>query len=225
MIVDSMTFEEVVNEYKKDHKTAFDKITKWELNNQHKIRRVMIKKKPKSLYYVYSTTYKTKNHNNFIIEAYACNYSHWKKEGLLYSVIMDFQYHGGRNLLMAGCDNSEYIWICPHFIQRYNERFLNSNEANVEITFLHRNQHIVHVNNASENYKSSRFGYVNDGVVLGHYILPNTFFYGTFLNRNMLFDSQINISDEVYIDYKEYLKTDFRLDVEDINYQTPPKRA
>jgi len=133
---------------------------------------LMVKKKPKTVEYIFTINYKSKSNNNYILEVFTYNYAYWKKKGCVLDVAMDFHYHGGRNLLSIAYGDNDYIWISPHFMQRYKERFLQSDEKDIGMTFLRRNTNAANISTDCERYKGSLFCYVNDGIVLGHNILP-----------------------------------------------------
>ena len=208
MVVDNMTYEDVINEYIKDLPEVNNKIHTYHEYNRKKERRFMIKHKPQTLQTIFRFNYLTKNHNTFVLEAFTYNYAYWKKERCMLAMSMDFHYHGGRNLIFNAHGDTDLVWITPHFIQRYNERFLHSNGGDVAFTFLDRNNESFSMINTQENYDNSSFCTVNDGVILTQEIMPRVTCLKTFLSREMLKSIQIDKDKLLMKELNEYYKNE-----------------
>ena len=217
MIVESMSYQEVIDEYKKDFPEMLSKIIALKNYNWDKEHRLMVKKKPKTPQIFFSANSKSKNNNNYILEAFTYSYAYWKKEGRLLNIVLDFQYQGGRNLLCNAYGDTSYYWIGSNFIQEYKDRFLHNDDSNAGVTFLHRNPTAVDFNFICGEYKGLSFTYVNDGIVLGHYVCPNVFYFGTFLNRDMLIGDEIDLSNMLSKNYEAFLKDDCKINISDID--------
>lgn len=208
MVVESMTPHEVVNEYRRDFPEVYKKVLTFKKYNENKERRFMIKHKPQTPVTIFRFNYTSKSRNNFIIEGFSNSYSYWKKEGCIWNIFMDFYYHGGRNIIVCTHDDVDMIWLIPHFIQRYNERFLHSNVGDVAMTFLMRNKLFISMRDRQATYKDSFFIAVQDGVVLEERIMPNVACFKTFLSKDMLKGNQIDKNKQLGEILKDYYMED-----------------
>lgn len=113
MIVSSMNSKEIISEYFKD----YDIVSRKARFISKKVRREALRKGDKK--YTYITDYKSKLKNDWLI---FIDYNNGEP------LILTAVYYLNRNkmnVVVIQSDNKTFIHYTSHFLERYNERFIN----------------------------------------------------------------------------------------------------
>lgn len=180
MIVPSMTPEELVKEIMKDYEIVQRKAI-YLTDSQ---RRNAIKSKGKHVRRIFD--YKSTNNNTwFIIVDY------YKKEPTFVVVVYYLDKHG-INGIMVNSDHTSLAHFTPHFLQRYNERFIkdvNFSKVNLLKRFISENR-LGCFTEATGNKIFTRF---KEGIGLGFKIDAHQFTlfsFKTFISNQMIHEGQ-----------------------------------
>lgn len=200
MIVSSMNNSELVKEILLDIVSVKRKANY--LSGE--CRRRAVKSKDKSFYHLFE--YKSNRQNNWLIEI-----KYFKGQPTHKSIVYYLNEHG-MNALTIGAD-PRFYWFTPHFLKRYNERFLkqgNISKLDLLKRFILVNKAGVADYNENDQSILCRF---TEGIGLGNLEIVNNQIYlfhlRTFISDQMAFDEQqhfIEKAHEYYDVYCEYLK-------------------
>lgn len=196
MIVPTMTSQELANEIIKDYDNVVVKAAHI-LKKTHKMAM-----KSRNKHYQQMFEYKSPMKNDWLIFV-----NHHIKDPVFVPVVHYINKHGINGILVGQKvlqdqygqtkiqnDLSHYT---SHFLDRYNERFLQNNDISkldVLKHFIIQNPMVQTKNKPDDKeYENGIFGRFNQGVGMGYKeeLLRNTFFhFKTFLSTDMLFESQ-----------------------------------
>lgn len=210
-----MTSQELCNEIFKDESVVISKATYLAKD----IRRLALKSKEKYTEKIYE--YKSKQNNNWIIIIHANK----KVIDTFYITYYLDQY--GLNGIMTANDKKSLLHYTPHFLERYNQRFLKQeNLSKIEILkrFLSVNWHAF-VNDTPDygENKNCFFTRFREGIGLGYKEHVNGYLntihhFKTYISPEMTFENQqkdLDLSSKYYEQYwnevhlKHYKKTAF----------------
>lgn len=191
MIIDTMSLEEMQKEVEKDSKRLWDRTHRF----VDESRRFFLKTEHFPAYRRLEWE-SPLTHTKWVICIFALNRSFRKKTGILHYA--PYQSYGLGAVLLRLWDDLTIENITPHFLSRYNERFLKPHEISlsglelIEFYMSHNPGSSFDYDDDIGRYVSS----VNDGLVLGQYINGKCLQANTFVSNDMLFESQI-IKDEI----------------------------
>ncbi len=202
MIVRTMSKDEVFSEAEQD----FENVDRYIFNNVKKYARMMIKSRNKHIDYVFKYTSPMKN--NWLI-----NIKMDKKDFVFVGVIYD----SDNNYYMLTGDRKTLIHYSPHFISRFNERFLNGscvNTFDVMKNFIPNNNRYSSKGNGFDN---QIFVVTEDGVCFGKVYGDKKGriykVFKTFINFDMLRSNQADdtIDGHNYLNqYKEEILKEYQ---------------
>ena len=217
MIVDSMSYEEVVAEFRKDWKNYFPNIIPKHLDD-NKYRRYMLKQVKDDVPVFFKPIYITSDRGNkYILQINSKGRSDYKRNGLLFSLYMYYHRPEGIYVVLL-CSNSSWdykdesfnIYI-PHFFDRYRERELKDiHKPKMEtiIDFFKNNATGQYNKVDSDKYKDSIFYTVPTGVMLGSIYTDTIFELRTYITFDMLKGNQIDRNDTLSASVKEYMENE-----------------
>ena len=168
------------------------------------LRRTAVKSKNKSFYQIFE--YKSKRQNNWLI---VINYFN----GLpTFHTIVYYLNEQGINAISIG-DNEKLYRFSPHFLIRYNERFLkqeNISKLDILKRFISVNKAGITEINDNNDYIFCRF---TEGLALGVIEIidyqKRIYHFRTFISNQMVYDDQQNsveLASEYYKLYGQELK-------------------
>ena len=198
MIVSSMNTCELVKEILLDI-VSVNRKAKYLLGE---CRRMAVKSKDKSYYHLFE--YKSNRQNNWLIEI-----KYFKGQPTYKTIVYYLNEHGMKALLIGA--DPRFYWFTPHFLKRYNERFLkqeNISKTELLKRFILGNKAGVADFNETDQSILCRF---TEGIALGHLEIVNNqinlFHLQTFISDQMVFDEQqhsierASKHDDVYCKY------------------------
>ena len=199
MIVKSMNSRELMNEIAKDQPMVQRKA----IFLTESLRREAIKSKNK---YVHRTfDYKSQRHNNWLI---IVNYH---VNDPLFNVVCHYIDDYGLNGIMVGADNKSLMHYTPHFLERYNERFLQqSNISKKELLIRYiSNNSVGHTQVSTYNNIDRTFVRTREGIGLGCLEkldgIQNMYtHYKTFISNSMILSYQQERFDLTGQQYEKY---------------------
>ena len=104
--------------------------------------------------------------------------------------------------MMPDLVNDAYQFYTSHMFDRYRDRFLldgNLNKTDVINRFFENNNLTNLRTYNAPKYPESLFAQTSDGVLCGDDLSPNIVEYKTFITTEMLYDEQLEISEELLI--------------------------
>lgn len=189
MIVSNMNPEELLTEVFKDLEIVDRKATYL----TQSLRRSAIKSKSKYVHRVFQ--YKSLRHNRWLIYV-----DYYVKEPC-YTVVAYYNNQYGINGILVDGGNQALIHFTPHFLERYNERFLHENGAS-NLDLLRRfiptnNLQVIKVVQRIDNNKNRIFGRFKEGVGLGYEEVFHDrgkvfHHFKTFISNDMIRDNQLD---------------------------------
>lgn len=203
MVVDTMSYEEIVAEFNKDWINYFPDVIDRHLND-NKYRRFMLKQAKDDIPVSFKPiSIKSPRGNTYILQINSKGKSDYKKNGFLFVVYMYYHRPEGIYAVML-CSNSSHsfsntsynIYI-PHFFDRYRERELKDiHKPKMEtiIDFFQHNSTGKYSTFESEKYKNSIFFTVPSGVMLGSIYNSNINELRTYITFEMLKGEQVDNS-------------------------------
>ena len=157
------------------------------------LRRAAIKSKEKYVHRVFK--YKSPRHNNWLIFV-----DYYVKEPS-YTVVVYFKNQYGLNGILVDGGNQALIHFTSHFLERYNERFLQKNDAS-NLDLLKRfiptnNLQVIKVIQKTDSNKNRIFGRFKEGVGLGYEEVFHDkgkvfHHFKTFISNDMIRDHQLD---------------------------------
>ena len=199
MIVKSMNSKELTNEIAKDYPIVVRKA----IYLTESLRREAVKSKNK---YVHRTfDYKSQRQNNWLI---IVNYH---VNDPLFNVVCHYIDDHGLNGIMVGADNKSLMHYTPHFLERYNERFLQqSNISKKELLIRYiSNNSVGHTQVSLDNNIDRTFVRTREGIGLGCLEkldgIQNLYtHYKTFISNSMILRHQQETFDLTGQEYEKY---------------------
>jgi hypothetical protein len=202
MIVPSMNSKELLKEIFEDLKIVYRKACYL----TESLRREAIKSKTKHVHRIFD--YKSKRLNNwFIVVYYVVGHP-----GFLVVVYYIDEY--GLNGIRVDADNQSLTHFTPHFLERYNERFLKLPDlSKLELLkrFIPNNPvEVIQSIFDDETEQYNIFGRVKEGIVLGYKEVfreegKEINHYKTFISNEMINESQTDDFNSTSRLYKSYL--------------------
>lgn len=215
MIVDSMTYEEIISEFKKDWRNYFPNVLPGFMNN-NKYRRYMLKEAKDNVPVFFKPIELTSNRGNkYILQINSKGRSDYKRSGLLFIVYMYYHRPEGIYVVMLGSNGSWtvnddfYNVYTPHFFDRYRERELkdiHKPKLQTIIDFFKHNATGRYITVDNDKYKNSIFYTVPTGVMLGSIYNEYIFELRTYITFTMLKDEQIDNGEILAARVKEYIE-------------------
>lgn len=187
MIVPSMSSGELYNEVLKDYQIVVRKA----MHLTSGCRRDALKSKDKFVLRQYD--YKSKLKNDWLITVY------YYVKRPTFSVVVYYLDEHGLNSIMVSSDGKTLFHYYPHYLTRYNERFLKQNEISkkdILKRYLKENPTgIIRVVPDIKGMKNCFFSRYREGIGLGYTEhIPNNFrmihHFKTFIANDMITDSQ-----------------------------------
>lgn len=181
MIVPLMNVSEIIKEIMQD----YPMVQKKAFYLTSSLRREAVKSKEKHV--IRTFDYGSKLMNNWIIIA-----DYWLKEPL-FTVIATYLDHEGLHGMMVHNDGSSVSHIKPHFLRRYNERYLHRLEMSRK-QLLNRfiRENALGVFNEYDEKLFIRF---REGIGLGYCEYVNNikvFHYKTYISADMIHEGQLS---------------------------------
>ena len=168
------------------------------------LRRTAVKSKDKSFYHIFE--YKSKRQNHWLI---AINY--FKGLPTIHTIVY-YLNEQGINAISIG-DNEKLYRFSPHFLIRYNERFLkqeNISKLDILKRFISVNKAGITEIDDINNYIFCRFP---EGIALGVIetidFRKRIYHFRTFISNQMVYDDQQNsveLASQYYEKYGQELK-------------------
>ena len=189
MIVPAMNSKELLTEIFKDSNIVQKKAT----YITDGLRREAVKSRSKYVQRIYE--YRSRQYNNWIIivdyfVGHPC-----------FTIVAYYVDDYGLNGIRVDSDNRSLTQFTPHFLERYNERFLKrGNMSKLELLkqFISKNsmEAIKYVSN-SETKQIQIFGKFKEGIGLGYKedfndIGKEIFHYKTFISNKMILEGQVD---------------------------------
>jgi len=203
MIVPAMNSKELLSEVFKDLEVVDRKATYLTQG----LRRAAVKSKTKYVHRVFN--YKSLRNNSWLIYV-----DYYVKEPC-YTVVVYYNNQYGLNGILIDGGNQALIHFSPHFLERYNERFLHENgTSNLDLLkrFIPINSmQVIKVVQKIDIDKNQIFGRFKEGVGLGYEEVFHDkgkvfHHFKTFISNDMILDHQIedfNILGKRYDTYWE----------------------
>ena len=204
MIVDTMSYEEIVNAYKKDTPEVQRKCCSIIRENLSSYKRAIFSRSRPGSIFFRPVNFKSSSCNDYSMQAFAYDKASFKKSGLRYYSFLYFLNKAGIHVVIDSACNfvsEEFFSIfIPHFFERYRTRFLMDESLGMWETiysYFKANQGGTFMPIPSEKYKNSFYCAVNDGVALGTNINDEIVLVKTFITYEMLKGEQIEIGDDL----------------------------
>lgn len=195
MIVPSMNMSEIIKEIMQDYPMVQRKAFYLTAS----LRREAVKSKEKHV--IRTFDYESKLMNDWIIIA-----DYWLKEPL-FTVIATYLDRVGLHGMMVHNDGLSVAHIIPHFLKRYNERYLLKPELSRKQLldrFLRENALSVH-----NEYEGKLFVRFREGIGLGYSEYVNNtkiFHYKTYISADMIHAGQLSTTYGCTRQLEEYWK-------------------
>jgi hypothetical protein len=207
MIVPAMTSKELLMEIARDYSMVMKKA----MYLTESLRRLAVKSKEKHIKRVFD--YKSKQKNNWLIII-----DYYLKEPT-FLVVVYYVDKYGLNGIMVNSDQQTLTHYSPHFLERYNERFLHEpNISKVELLkrYLSKNSiSSLKFVPDTDDMKNRFFARSREGVGLGYIekmnsILNKIYHFKTFIANDMIFENQQANFTATSIAYKTYWNEMFK---------------
>ncbi len=201
MIVPAMTSKELLMEIARDYPMVMKKAMYLTGN----LRRLAVKSKEKYVHRVFDYKSKQKNDWLIIIDYYV--------KDPTFLVVVHYVDKYGLNGIMVNADQQTLTHYSPHFLERYNERFLHEpNVSKIELLkrYLSKNSvsYLKYVPD-TDDMKNRFFARSREGVGLGYIetmsgILNTINHFKTFVSKDLIFENQKMDFAVAGIAYKTY---------------------
>lgn len=200
MIVKSMNSKELMNEIAKDYPMVMRKATYLTEN----LRREAVKSKNKYVHRTYD--YRTKRQNNWLI---IINYY---VNNPVFNIVVHYLDDFGFNGIVVEPNFQAFTHYTPHFLERYNERFLkesNISKKDLLTQFISKNA-VGHAQyDINDDMTKRTFVRSREGVSLGYMEkldgLQNVYtHYKTFISNSMILSHQQDTFDLTGQEYEKY---------------------
>jgi hypothetical protein len=198
MIVPAMNSKELMNEVFKDVETVNIKA----FYLAQSLRREAVKSKSKYVQRVFE--YKSRRLNQWLIIV-----DYYVKQPF-FTIVVYYLDPSGLNGIMVDGNNQTLTHFTPHFLERYNERFLRhpkSTKLELLKRFIPANSlEVIRVVPDNSNLENRIFGRFKEGIGLGlkeefHEMGKEIYHFKTFISTDMIFESQeedFNLTDKRY---------------------------
>ena len=193
MIVETMTFEEIVKEYEKIHNSIYPVRVKDRIDYQG-MRRYFIKNKNEENVWFKPLDFKIDRITTFCVIPYSRNWSDFQKIGPLCQVCLIYLTSKGYTLLVRGrVYDNEYAFYTSHLFDRYRERELQDLslcKMDVIREFFKRNGNMCGLPFPTENNPNNSLEITEKGVLFGEKITDNIRLYKTYIRKDQLKEGQ-----------------------------------
>lgn len=199
MIVNSMTYSDILNLYLKDQVG----IIKHKMDEAYAIgRRWSIKTTSKQLQFMNPIEFQSKKTGlNYIIQIVNFGNTYSKKDRIgvgLYSYFYkDYGLHAAT--ITNDIDGIKFNILTPHFLDRYRERYLKDKtilKIQAILRFYMSNRSYLYTDIPSEKYSGNCYIVCNDGLGLGIMHNKHIVEFKTFITFEMLHQDQADIIEE-----------------------------
>ena len=216
MIVDTMTYEEICQEFEKIQRLYKDRLSV--KLNLRKNRRYIQMNRYKGSDCLLPVSCKvdtnTSVHALLTAHSYTSN-----KAGITAKFILSYiNKHGINAVIKGGIFDDFYIVITSHFFNRYNERFLHEkSDSKYDIIFkcINKTDNFIMKPFPIKSNQNNYIGVTEDVITFADRIHSNILLMKTCISSDMLFSNQIKITDELTDDLKDFSK--YRKELKD-NY-------
>ena len=215
MVTESMTYEEIWKEIKKDFSgIIWNKIEEGNKRFRKKIIATTVSRVVRlSPMYFQSSITKL----NYCLMLYCLGKQDFKRNSALFNLFAYFYKDYGLYAFFPTGKRFESLSVyTPHFFDRYQERFLKDSSLKrtevMQIFFLN-NYTGVPITLGNEKYPNFVFLTSKDGVQLGLKYSSDILELKTFLSQEQLKGDQINIDNENYKKLQKYFIKNFDIDV------------
>ena len=210
MIVETMTYQEIADEFKKD----------WERSIRHKItdcfgmankyRRYILKEGKTDKWIRFKPIeFTSPRGNNCVIQFVSKGWADYKRNGLIFVLYMYYYKSEGLYAVMIAGDNfDEFSFYTPHLFDRYRERKLKDiSKPKLQTMFdffkTNATSRFNRVNN--DKYANSIFSVCPNGVTLGSEISDKIIENRTYITFEMLKSDQVQDEEKLGTALKDYL--------------------
>lgn len=217
MIVDSMTYEEIISEFKKDWENYFPNVLPRFMNDS-KYRRYMLKEAKDNVPVFFKPIELTSNRGNkYILQINSKGRSDYKRGGLMFLLLMYYHRPEGIYAVMR-CPQSSWdlkeasynIYI-PHLFDRYRERELqdiHKPKMQTIIEFFKNNGVGRYIDVTNDKYDDNIFFTITNGVLLGGKLDDGNTLLRTYITFDMLRGEQIDDKERLIARVKEYIENE-----------------
>jgi hypothetical protein len=201
MIVPAMNNQEIANEIAKDQNMVLTK----GIYLTNSLRRKAIKSKNKYARGIFE--YRSKNYNNWLILS-----EYFKKEQVFVAIAYYIDQFGF-NAIMTHADQVSLTHFTPHFLSRFNKRFLkqpNLSKSEILKIFLEKNAYgFVEYLPSTYGMENGIFIKYEDGIGLGFYedfkgSIQRIYHIKTFITDDMTKGNQEDYLDQMTTLHKAY---------------------
>ena len=204
MIVDSMTYEEVVGAYIKEYREVQKKCCSIIAQNLSEYKRTIFSRSRSGPIFFRPVEIKSSSGNDYYMQAFAYDKASFKKTGMRYYSFLSYYNKKGMTVVTDTSLNrvtKEYYAIfISHFFERYRERFVKDSSIGIKdsvFSYFKANQGGAFTPVPSDKYKDSYYCAVNDGVALGSKINDTILLVKTFITYDMLRGEQVGIGEDL----------------------------
>ena len=208
MIVEGMTYQEIIKEYY----NIWEEARKTTLNNfdRRPYERFFRKNRKATNVYFKERRIKIDNNTNLYVIPAAPNKAYFDKYGVRFTSFLTYFTSKGQYVVMKGVSRvngePDYTFYTPHFFDRYRERYLKNEEMDKVSAVLHfmrnNNQESRHIYHGEyKDYEHHFVGTCDTGMTLGVFVEDKIAIYKTFLPREDLSKKKADTMeglDEVY---------------------------
>lgn len=205
MIVESMTYEEIIAEYNKDWFSELgDKVL--HIMSDNKYRRYIIKNLREEKHVYFKPIFITSRRgNNYILHISTKGLADFKKNDLMFILYMYYRQKDGIHVAMANRRTSfysetQFTFYTSHLFDRYRERELKDihiSKMDTIIECMKWNCTLYHKSVDCEKYPDSIFSVSPFGVLLGTNLGNRNVLMRTYLPFDLLKGNQNNDKEEL----------------------------
>ena len=214
MVVESMDYKEIIQEYKKDFKEDLVyKITKYLDEGKYK-RFILQNVKSETHYYFKPIFLTSKRGNKYVLHISTRGWKDFKKNGLLFILYMCYKRKDGIHVVMPNRSmslnlNNGFMFYTSHLFDRYREREMKDihiPKMDAIIECMKWNCTLRFENVENEKHPNSVFASSPYGVILGTDLCDGNKLLKTYLSFEMLKGNQHSKKDELREGILEYMK-------------------
>ena len=210
MIVDSMTYQEIAAEVKKDYHSYIEFRKDMAFGMLSKYRRYMLKEaKDNQQVFFKPINFTTPSGNTYVIQYNSKGRSDYKRNPLLFIPYMYFYRPDGIYAVMITGDKFDcFSFYTPHLFDRYRERELkdiNKPKLQTILDFFRNNATTTFQSVDNAKYENSIFNVSPKGVLLGSQLSEYIYEYRTYITFDMLRGEQIDRKDKLQDAVKYYI--------------------
>ena len=204
MIVEAMSYEEIVNSYKKETLEVQRKCCSIIRQNLSLYKRTIFSRTRPGSVFFRPVDFKSSSCNDYSMQVFVYDKASFKKSGLRYYSFLYYLNKSGIHVVIDSACNlvsdTFFAIFIPHFFERYRMRFLKDDSLGMKetiYTYFKANQGGSFMPVPSEKYKDNFYCAVNDGIALGTKINDEIVLVKTFITFEMLKGQQVDIGDNL----------------------------